>query len=250
MISLPPSEDVLHAYVDQQLGDADRQRVQQWLQNHPETAAQVTVWQEQARQLRAALGHGLQPPANPALDPLAIRRSLRARRQRRLASAAVLVLAVGMGGLSGWQAREMTLAGPVPPMTDALQAYRLFAQQEVLPADLKVSDVGQLQPWLDRHFSDAQRLPDLQSAGFTAISARLMSTEQGAAAMVLYQDRHGQRVTFYIRPPGSNNLLLPRGSRRDGELQAEYWSSPHYNYAMVSTVDNPALPLLQALPSI
>ncbi|WPP01489.1 anti-sigma factor [Pseudomonas sp. HR96] len=249
MISLPPNDDVLHAYVDRQLDDDDHQRVQQWLSNHPQASATVAAWQEQARQLRAALGQGAQQPANPALDPQAIRRRLRARRQRRLASAAVLVLAVGVGALSGWQARELTLARQLP-MTDALQAYRLFAEQSAVPADLKVSDSRELQPWLDRYFSGANPLPDLQSAGFTAVSARLMSTEQGPAAMVLYQDGQGRRVTFYIRPPGGNNLLLPRGSRRDGELQAEYWSSAHYNYAMVSPVDNPALPLLQALPSI
>ncbi|MGC1328724.1 anti-sigma factor family protein, partial [Pseudomonas sp.] len=125
----------------------------------------------------------------------------------------------------------------VEPMTDALQAYHLFAEKDVLPADFKVSDADTLQPWLDRYFSNAKRPPDLSHAGFKAVGARLLSTDQGPAAMVLYQDARGAKVTFYIRPPGPDNNLLPRGSRREDGLQADYWSGPGYNYAMVAPVD-------------
>ncbi|AZE49783.1 Transmembrane regulator protein PrtR [Pseudomonas chlororaphis] len=129
----------------------------------------------------------------------------------------------------------MTLASALPlPMTDALQAYRLFAQQGVLPADLEVRGNDAMQVWLDRYFTRAKRLPDLREAGFQAVSGRLLSTDQGPAAMVLYEDQNRHRISFYIRPPGPKNHLLPRGSRSDGELQADYWSDSGYNYAMVS----------------
>ncbi len=235
MISLPPSEHDLHAYVDLRLNPADRQRLEAWLASHPEAAAQVKDWQKDARLLRSVLGAA--PLAdNPALDPAAIRLRRRHRYQQHLTRAAVLVLALGMGSVGGWQAHQARHPG-VAPMTDALQAYRLFAQKDVMPADFKVSDGDTLQPWLDRYFSNASRLPDLSRAGFKAVGARLLSTDQGPAAMVLYQDPRGARVTFYIRPPGPDNSLLPRGSRRDGELQADYWSGPGYNYAMVAPVD-------------
>jgi hypothetical protein len=109
-------------------------------------------------------------------------------------------------------------------MTDALQAYRLIAQQGILPADYKVSADGDMQGWLDRYFTQANRLPDLSGAGFKPVSGRLLSTEQGPAAMVIYEDQGGHKVSFYVRPPGPKNFLLPRGSRRDDGLQAEYWS--------------------------
>lgn len=184
--------------------------------------------------MRAALGGALQQPANPDLDPALIRQRLKRQSRRHLASAALLLIALGIGGLSGWQAREMTLASAPLPMTDALQAYRLFAQQGVLPADLKVQGNGAMQAWLDRYFTQAERLPDLRESGFQAVSGRLLSTDQGPAAMVLYEDQGGHRISFYIRPPGPKNYLLPRGSRSDGELQADYWSDSGYNYAMVS----------------
>ena len=245
MISMPPSERDLHAYVDHQLSDADRHRVETYLANNAEVAAQVRAWQHDAHQLRAALSGALQQPANPQLDPAMIRQRVKRQSRRHLASAAVLLIAVSVGGLSGWQARQMTLASAPLPMTDAMQAYRLIAQQGILPADYKVSDDGDMQGWLDRYFSQAQRLPNLTASGYKPVSGRLLSTEQGPAAMVVYEDQSGHKVSFYVRPPGPKNFLLPRGSRSDGELQAEYWSGAGYNYAMVSPSDTPAAQMLK-----
>ncbi|WP_222832530.1 anti-sigma factor family protein [Pseudomonas sp. SC3(2021)] len=246
MISLPPSERDLHAYVDHQLSDADRRALDTWLASHPDQAAQVRAWQQDAQQLRAALGGALLQPANPALDPAMIRQRRKRQTQQHLASAAVLLMAVGIGGFSGWQAREMTLVRPsLLPMTDALQAYRLIAQQGMLPADYKVADNGDMQRWLDRYFARASRLPDLTAAGFQPVSGRLLSTDEGPAAMVIYEDGGGHKVSFYVRPPGPKNTFLPRGSRSDGDLQAQYWSGGGYNYAMVSPVDTPATSLLK-----
>jgi anti-sigma factor RsiW len=156
----------------------------------------------------------------------------------------VLLIAVGIGGVSGWQARQMTLLSASTPMADALQAYRLIAQQGLLPADYKVGEDGDMQGWLDRYFTQANRLPDLSDAGFKPVSGRLLSTEQGPAAMVVYENQGGQKISFYVRPPGPKNFLLPRGSRSDGGLQAEYWSGSGYNYAMVSPTDTPAARML------
>jgi anti-sigma factor RsiW len=245
MISMPPSERDLHAYVDHQLNDADRALVETYLANNAHVAAQVRAWQQDAQQLRAALSGALKQPANPDLDPVLIRQRLKRQSRRHLASAAMLLIAVSVGGFSGWQAREMTLASAPLPMADALQAYRLIAQQGLLPADYKASDDGDMQGWLDRYFTQANRLPDLAGTGFKPVSGRLLSTEQGPAAMVVYEDQGGHKISFYVRPPGPKNFLLPRGSRRDDGLQAEYWSGGGYNYAMVSPADTPAAQMLR-----
>ena len=245
MISMPPSERDLHAYVDHQLSEDDRRLVETFLTSNPQVCAQVRAWQQDAQQLRAALSGALQQPANPALDPAMIRQRLKRQSRRHLASAAALLIAVSIGGFSGWQAREMAFVSTQLPMTDALQAYRLIAQQGILPADYKASDDGDMQGWLDRYFTQANRLPDLSGAGFKPASGRLLSTEQGPAAMVVYENQGGQKISFYVRPPGPKNYLLPRGSRSDGGLQAEYWSGGGYNYAMVSPTDTPAAQMLK-----
>jgi len=242
MISLPPSERDLHAYVDHQLLDSDRRVLETYLAAHPELAAQVQAWQQDAQLLRASLSGALQQPANPALDPALIRQRLKHQTRRHFATAAVLLMAVSLGGLGGWQAREATQT-PLLPMADAMQAFRLFAQEGIMPADYKGEDSGTMQAWLDRYFNQAHRLPDLSQAGFTPVSGRLLTTDQGAAAMVLYQDTQGRRISFYIRPPGPDNGFLPRGERTADGLQAQYWSGGGYNYAVVSPTDQPTPPL-------
>ncbi|MFW9081368.1 anti-sigma factor family protein [Pseudomonas sp. P2757] len=245
MISLPPNERDLHAYVDHQLSTADRLVLETWLASHPDQAAQVRAWQLDAQHLRAALGGALQQPANPELDPALIRQRLKRQSRKAWASAAVLLIAVSVGGFGGWQARDMTVVHAPAPMTDALQAYRLIAQQGMLPADYKVDGDGDMQRWLDRYFTQANRLPDLTAAGFSPVSGRLLSTDEGPAAMVMYEDHGGHKISFYVRPPGPKNTFLPRGSRSDGELRADYWSGSGYNYAMVSPTDTPAAQVLK-----
>ncbi|MGH8387272.1 MAG: anti-sigma factor family protein [Pseudomonas sp.] len=245
MISMPPSERDLHAYIDHQLSDADRLLVETFLASNPDSASQVRAWQQDAQQLRAALSGALQQPANPDLDPVQIRQRLKRQSRRHLASAAVLLIAVSIGGVSGWQAREMTLLSAAQPMADAMQAYRLIAEQGILPADYRAGDDGDMQGWLDRYFTQANRLPDLAGAGFKPVSGRLLSTEQGPAAMVVYENQDGNKISFYVRPPGPRNFMLPRGSRSDGNLQAEYWSGGGYNYAMVSPADTPTAQMLK-----
>jgi anti-sigma factor RsiW len=232
MSNRPIDDLVRNAFVDGQLDPVQRQEVQAYLQAHPEQARELAAWQRDAQRLRAMAGQDSLPP-NPALDPAAVRARLRTRSRRRLAMAASLAMAVAIGGVTGWSARDMAAANRVPPMQDAMQAYRMFAAEDAPRPDLR-ADAGDLQAWLDGYFARAHRLPDLSASGFKPVAGRLLATDQGPAALVIY-DNAGQRATFYIRPPGPGNQFLPQGSRRDGDLLARYWSGQGYNYALVTS---------------
>lgn len=242
----PPSEHDLHAYVDGRLDPARRAEVEDWLARHPQSAAELRAWQRDAQQLRAALA-GAIGQAAPGLDPARLRAELRAARHRRYGLAAAVLLSIGLGGLGGWQAREWSRpdapqwarssAPSTPPMADAIAAHRLFAARQDLRPD-RTPGGGDLQGWLDANFREPMRLPDLSAAGFHPSGARMLSTEQGAAALVIYTGPSASAISFYIRPPGPQRRLLPRGDRRDGDLLAQYWSRGDYNYAMVSRGDS------------
>lgn len=238
-MSTHPSEDDLHAYVDGLLDGERRAWIEAWLARHPERAAEARAWQQDAQQLRASLAGAALTP-NPGLDPTQLRAGLARRRSGRYAIAAALLLSLGAGGLGGWQVREwaqpalVTVAGP--PMGDAIAAHRLFAARHDLQPDRVAGDDG-LQDWLDANFSAPMLLPDLHASGFRQAGARLLATEQGTAALVVYENAAGEAISFYIRPPGPQRHFLPRGDRRDGDLLAQYWSRGGYNYAMVSRSD-------------
>jgi len=223
-----------NAYVDGQLDPSQMQELQAYLRAHPDEAQELDAWRRDAQRLREGAGED-DLTGNPALDPAAVRAGLRVRTRRRMAMAASLVVAVAIGGVTGWSARDTALASRVLPMQDAMQAYRLFASADAPQPDVR-ADTGDLQGWLDAYFAHAERLPNLSDSGFRPVGARLLATDQGPAALVIYENA-GQRATFYIRPPGPGGQFLAHGSRRDGELVARYWSGRGYNYALVTAED-------------
>ncbi|QWT21753.1 hypothetical protein KPL74_07030 [Bacillus sp. NP157] len=234
MTTTPPSEHDIHAYVDGHLDGKQRGHVERYLARDAERAAEVQAWRQDAQQLRALLAGDLAD--TPALDPVLVRGRLLQRRARRLALAAGFILCLGVGGLSGWMARGMGTGG-VAPMADAMQAYRLLAVDHGLGLDITSPSENDLRAWLAGRVGADVKLPDLADAGFRPMGGRLFATDQGPAAMVLYDDGAGHTVSFYVRPPGVARHLLPRGEREDGGLLASYWSSGAHNYAIVALAD-------------
>ncbi|MBS7458644.1 anti-sigma factor family protein [Coralloluteibacterium stylophorae] len=242
MTPIAPTEDELHAWVDSQLDARARARVDAWLAAHPQDAARVAAWKQDAERLRTALAAPAVQPVDPRLDPAHVRRRLHARRRRRWAVAAGMLLALGLGGAGGWQAREQALLARRLPMADAVSAYRLFATEDAPPGSLGPSEAAPLRDWLRLHFGAEGRLPDLSAQGFALRSARLLSTAEGAAAMLIYEDGAGGRVGVYLRP--GDHFPEP-GARRDGPLLARYWSHGDTSFALVGAADDSRVSAMQ-----
>lgn len=226
-----PHPDELHAYVDGQLPDARRAAVEAWLADHPDEAAKVRAWKRDAECLRSAWGGVVALPAEPRLEPVRIRQRMRAGRRTGMARAAVLVIALGLGGVGGWQLHGARGADQSLPMADAVSAYRLLANQQV-SMDFEGDRTGGLQDWLGRHFNEAGRVPDLSSQGYALHGARMLSTPEGAAAMLVYQDGEGGTLGVYIRP---RTQRMHEGAREDGGLMAQYWAQGDTAIAVVSS---------------
>jgi len=243
-----PDDDTLQAYVDGELDDARRREVEACLVAQPELAARVTRWQREAAGLRAALAGGLSLPPQARLDPVSIRRTRRTRARRRLALCASLVLALGLGGVGGWQAKSARVAAAAPPMDDAVAAYRVFATDRTRPVEMDASQGPELQAWLSARLGRPMALPDLQPYGFALLGGRMLATSDGAAAMLVYQDADGGRISVYVRP--STRFDDVRGSRREEGLALRYWFRDGYGFAVVGRADDPrTLEVQQALPS-
>jgi len=246
--TLMPAEPELHAYVDGELDDARRAQIDALLPTHPELARQIEQIRLAAQQLRASMPAPAHADTPARLDPFRIHRALRDQSRRHVAMAASLVLALGIGGVGGWQTRELAMRQTYLPMADAVQAYRMFAANETPQVvDVSASDPRALQAWLDRHFVQPAPLPDFTAYGFQPAGGRLVPNEQGTAAMILYRNGQGQSIVYYVRSPGSL-LHFDHGNRQDGNLLAQYWRQGRYLYAVVSPTDTPTTrPLQQAI---
>lgn len=244
----PPSEQELHAYVDGRLNAERRQALERYLAEHPALAAELLGWQEDIRRLRAALADPTQLSVSARLDPARIRQHLRRRRQRRLGIAASLLLALLLGLGGGWQLRERTLLASLPPMQDALQAHRLFALAPNPAVDVRSTRIEDLERWLRDTFGHTAPLQALTAQGLRPLGSRLLANEQGAAALLLFEDAAGERISLYLRSPGQLYGEMPSGSRAEGEWQTHYGSRDGYNFALISHSGDPrAAQLQQAL---
>ncbi|KAF1712349.1 hypothetical protein CSC70_02165 [Pseudoxanthomonas kalamensis DSM 18571] len=245
--SFQPGEDELHAYVDGRLDAVRRAEINAWLEANPLHAAQVRGWKRDAERLRALHAYPEAWPANPQLEPARVRHGLRKRRWRRLGMTASLMFSLALGTGAGWYARQTSLPMTHPPMADAVAAYRQFVDADAPPMEFGNDRVDDLQRWLQRHYGNEGSVPDLGAAGYHLLGGRLLSTEQGVAAMLVYQDGSGARVGVYLRPRGQ---LRSSGRRRDGNLLAQYWSRHDTSFAVVSAVaDTAALQLPRMLGS-
>ncbi|WP_437946056.1 anti-sigma factor [Sorangium sp. So ce296] len=239
----PPTEDELQAFVDGRLDPQRARAVEAYLASHPDERARVAAYRRNAEELRALLAGASLLPPNPRLDPRAIRRDLRQRSQRRAMLGASLAVALGIGALGGWTARSMSLPGAPAPMDDAVEAYRTFATDRVRPVEMAAGDGGDLQAWLSGRLGRPVALPDLAPYGFDLLGGRLLSTANGPAVLLMYEDRDGQRVSFYIRPSSRPGELT--GTRRDGGLATRYWFRNGYGFAVVGRADDPRIAEVQ-----
>lgn len=237
-MNIRPDEHDLQAYVDGQLDDEARAAVERHLALHPAQAERVRQWRQDAQRLRAALESVRMPGDNPTLDPRAIRARRAARSRMRFAMAASFVFCIGLGTFGGWQARGWNASPGVPPMSDAVEAYRMVVVDGTAKVDFRPSSAGELQTWLTTRVGKSAVLPDLSAAGFRPVGGRLFATGHGAAAMVLYQDDAGRTLSFYLRPPESAQHLMAAGERMDGQLLARYGSVNGMNYAVVGPADS------------
>lgn len=236
MKSRVPEEQDLHAWVDGQLDEERKKWVEHYLQQRPEQAAQVRKWQADAQRLRLSLDEFVPQVSSVNAEMKMVRQRIRRSRQWRLAVAFSLLFSVGIGGVAGWQLHASQTLRQILPMEDAVQAYRLVNSGNVKALDVVASDRDAVNDWMGRYFIDGAHAPNLGNYGFTLVGGRLMVTEQGLAALVIYQDAQGTRVAWYIRPSGS--ITLGKGERQAENLKAQYWSDRRYNYAMVSPAND------------
>lgn len=152
-----------------------------------------------------------------------------------LAAATVAALCVGMAG--GWFARDLTLP-EVESRTlaaDAMRAYATYVVEVAHPVEVAASDADHLNAWMSKRLGHETRPPDFAAAGFTLMGGRIVPSDHGAAALYMYDNAEGQRITLYIAPLGSSSTTAFQFAE-DGTTQSFYWMDRDLSYAVVGTV--------------
>ena len=200
---IPVGEDDLQAALDGRL-PADRAAiVAAYLDQHPAIAERHRADAAHLQRLRASLDPIADEPI-PARLRIAHLASLRRERLGRgtvqIAAAALLLF---VGGLAGWSARSLSpgpTARDAQAMTaDAVAAFKTYTPELVHPVEVRAAEGTQLARWLSGRLDRMIVPPDLSADGFRLMGGRVLPDGDRQAALLMYDDDHGTRLTLYLR---------------------------------------------------
>lgn len=247
----PVSEDDLQAYVDGRLSDARRVEIDGYLADHPDVAARVASERVQREALRDRLAPKYAEPIPARLRISSIRAAQYASRSHWMRNAAAALVLVTAGAAGGWFARSPNLAQPSGPAAvtvaqDAVSAYRTFVVEVAHPVEVGADKETHLLQWLSKRLGRTLRAPDLASFGFKLMGGRLLPAGNGAAAMLMYDDDHGTRLSVYIRAGEGSETAFR--FRKDGEVSTFDWLDQGFGFAVsASTARERLLPISEAV---
>lgn len=164
------------------------------------------------------------------------------RPQTRLWLVAATVAALTVGTGAGWFARDMTapVAESQTLAANAMRAYDTYVVEVAHPVEVAASDADHLNAWMSKRLGHETRPPDFAAAGFTLMGGRIVPSEQGAAALYMYDNAQGERITLYIAPQGASSTTAFQFAQQ-GATQSFYWMDRDLSYAVVGTVPREVL---------
>lgn len=238
------TDELLSAYVDGELEAADRERVEAWLQSHPEDRARVQAWQADRAALAALFSPVLDEPAPAALKATVWRRHGPPRWAMAAAAAGLLLAGGVLGGAGVWQWQGKAHAVQLAQVKQQMAAgtaqgwvqRAAFAHSIYTNEPRHAVEVGaqeeHLSRWLTRRIDIPVKLFDLKAQGFDLVGGRLLPDGPGKSAQLMYQDAEKRRVTVYLRKPEQGADTAFRFEQQ-GKLGMFYWVEEGAGYALV-----------------
>lgn len=242
---LRPTDETLLAHAAGILPPGEAAAVEAAIAADPDARARLADWARQDRALAALYGPVAEEPVpDRMLDLIRTARAAEARpagwRRAALAAAMIAALAVGAGG--GWAARG-TLA-PQPQAASvvqaAMRAFATYSVEVMHPVEVRADDAAHLTNWLSRRLGHPISPPDFAAAGFTLMGGRVVPAEGGTAAMLMYDNAAGQRITLYVAADKHDRETAFRFAEDNG-VQAFVWTDRDLSYAVVGAVPRETL---------
>jgi anti-sigma factor RsiW len=157
-----------------------------------------------------------------------------------IAAAVALLIA---GGIGGWGAHDLlpgltssasaVLASAV--FDDAFAAHRTFSVETRHPVEVGASEEAHLVQWLSKRLGHQLIVPDLSALGFQLMGGRLLPADSGPAALFMYEDGKGTRLSCYylvVDVGGETEFQF----REQNGINAFYWVDDGLAYAIAANV--------------
>jgi len=250
----PIGEDDLQAFVDGRLEPSRLETVKAYLASNPSAGAQLQRDVEHREALRARLAFKAQEPI-PARLRIANLAAAQGRpalfRPTRVAAAMALLMlggAIGAAGGMWWGSRLSSQAfGQMAVADSAIAAHRIYVSERLHPVEVPGDQEAHLVQWLSRRLGKPLRAPDLTAQGYRLIGGRLLPSGREAAALFMYENESGDRLTLYARSSGQERETAFR-FEAEGEISAFSWIGDGLSYVVSAKADRAQLlPIAEAI---
>ena len=233
--------DLLQAYADGRLADAERAAVERHLDAHPDARAEIAVWRRQNEALHALFDPIAGEPVPRRLSPHAIAHDLRMSCRQGLRNVAAALILVVLGGMMGWFGRDYlspSVAASTRLIDAAVTAHNLYTRETGRAVEV-AADAPNLMGWLSNRITTTIAAPDLSADGYALLGGRLLpagpDTALPAAAQLMYENAEARRVTLYltVAPPDGGGKQDWAFVTRDG-VEAYYWADASITCTIVA----------------
>ena len=233
------SEDERQAYVDGCLDHARQPAAEAYLAANPGEAGRVAAYRSQKQALHALYDPIFDEPVPPAMH----RRPARSRAMAvsRAAAAVALVL---VGGAGGWWLHG--LRGDQGPAVVGLAeraalAYSVFTPEVLHPVEVTAENEAHLVKWLSKRLGAPVRAPTLSGLGYGLVGGRLLAGRRGPAALFVYENQGGERLTVYVRRSAAAGKETAFRYTHQDRVGVFYWIDGPLAYAIAGEIEKPRL---------
>jgi anti-sigma factor RsiW len=234
-------EDDLQAWVDGRLTPEDAVAVESYFAAHPELRERWSQYAAQQAELRAAFKAIADEPIPGRLRVARLAAGRREQRRRQFARLAAAIVLLALGGIGGWWVRDWlptlsTSASALLASTvfeDAIAAHRTFSVEARHPVEVGANEETHLVQWLSKRLGRQLIVADLGVLGFRLMGGRLLPADSGPAALFMYEDAKGTRLSCYyiVTDVGSEPEFK---FREENGVSAFYWVEDGLAYAIAA----------------
>lgn len=228
----------LQAFADGELDASECEALNQRLANDPAARADVEAWRRQKALLKSAFDPVVGEPI-----PSGIRAALSRHRRRGLMAfpiAAGIALLV-IGAVAGWLAAQWPAPSQALAFTDsAILAHEVYTKENRHAVEVAANDSDHLVTWLSRRVGSKLVIPDLKAKGFELLGGRLLATDQGPAAQLMYEDASKRRITVFLIASKKNTETKFLITEKDG-VTACYWLDGPLGFVIAGEMPRPQL---------
>ena len=233
------TERDIHLALDGELPAEERAAFESWLDSNPEMKARGSRYDADGAALRAAFAGVLEEPL-PARFTDMVAGTERVSRVRRSpwwqAAAAAALLAVGGAGGFAVGTRDFGFEDPAGDRLaeEAVAAHAIYASEKRHAVEVPASDKEHMQTWLSARLGLRLVAPDLTADGFQLVGGRLLPAGESKAAMLLYEDEEGNRISLFVTGDSGSNAKGTYAAQNGPT--AVYWLDKGYGCAVVGSL--------------